>query len=342
MSRSFFTTLIAGLILSCRLAAAGEAVDARAAMQAAVRADWEAQELRCGRVPQSPAAINAALQRTRALLEDLRQTGVTELTSDAAALQRLAERAGCAGSMNEASRRELYDEIRTLGRDVAFKNPLVASQPILFMKRHRAVGYMPYEYLGWYYAYGYDPTNGAKDPRFRTPPTGGGIFVLERPGRSMRIKELTAGQFPAGHFVTLSLSFDAQTVYFAFADPTGQDPYTLPHYQQTTAQPRVKYNSFHIYAMDADGRNLRQLTDGPNDDFDPCPLPDGGIAFESTRTVGTWRCPTSNCEFSTSGWTRTCPFSAPMKSTTSQPNGKALRSSPHHSSEPQRGQHIPK
>ena len=43
----------------------------------------------------------------------------------------------------------------------------MTSRPILFMTRHRAVGYMLYEYLGWYYAYGYDPTNGAKDPRFR-------------------------------------------------------------------------------------------------------------------------------------------------------------------------------
>ena len=38
------------------------------------------------------------------------------------------------------------------------------------------------------------------------------------------------------------------------------------------------------------GPNLRQLTDGCNDDFDPCPLPDGGIAFMSTRRGGFGRC----------------------------------------------------
>jgi hypothetical protein len=42
--------------------------------------------------------------------------------------------------------------------------------------------------------------------------------------------------------------------------------------------------------MDADGTNLRQLTDGPYDDFDPCPLPDGGVAFMSTRRGGFGRC----------------------------------------------------
>jgi hypothetical protein len=42
--------------------------------------------------------------------------------------------------------------------------------------------------------------------------------------------------------------------------------------------------------MDADGANLRRLTDGPNDDFDPCPLPDGSVAFMSTRRGGFGRC----------------------------------------------------
>jgi hypothetical protein len=42
--------------------------------------------------------------------------------------------------------------------------------------------------------------------------------------------------------------------------------------------------------MNSDGSNLRQLTDGPDDDFDPCPLPDGGIAFESTRRGSKLRC----------------------------------------------------
>ncbi len=36
-------------------------------------------------------------------------------------------------------------------------------------------------------------------------------------------------------------------------------------------------------AMEADGSGLRQLTDGPFHDYYPCPLPDGGLAFISTR-----------------------------------------------------------
>ena len=114
--------------------------------------------------------------------------------------------------------------------------------------------------------------------------------MLEDPGQTMRTRELTAGQLPPGHFVTLALSFDARTIYFAFADPSGTDPYTLPHFQQAPAAPGVKYNTFHIYAVDVRRQEPSATDRGPNDDFDPCPLPDGVIAFESTRRGSKLRC----------------------------------------------------
>jgi hypothetical protein len=39
----------------------------------------------------------------------------------------------------------------------------------------------------------------------------------------------------------------------------------------------------HLYEINADGTGLRQLTSGPYDDIEPTYLPDGGIAFVSTR-----------------------------------------------------------
>jgi hypothetical protein len=44
-----------------------------------------------------------------------------------------------------------------------------------------------------------------------------------------------------------------------------------------------KSEYFHLYVIDADGTGLRQLTTGPFDDIEPCWLPDGGIAFGTTR-----------------------------------------------------------
>ncbi|HJN12406.1 MAG TPA: discoidin domain-containing protein [Pirellulaceae bacterium] len=40
---------------------------------------------------------------------------------------------------------------------------------------------------------------------------------------------------------------------------------------------------YHLYEIDLDGGNLRQLTDGPYDDIEPCYLPDGKIVFVSSR-----------------------------------------------------------
>jgi hypothetical protein len=41
--------------------------------------------------------------------------------------------------------------------------------------------------------------------------------------------------------------------------------------------------AFHLYEIDSDGGNIRQLTDGKYDDIEPCYLPDGGIMFVSGR-----------------------------------------------------------
>jgi hypothetical protein len=40
---------------------------------------------------------------------------------------------------------------------------------------------------------------------------------------------------------------------------------------------------YHLYEINVDGTDLRQLTDGPYDDFEPAYLPDGGIVFCSSR-----------------------------------------------------------
>ena len=59
------------------------------------------------------------------------------------------------------------------------------------------------------------------------------------------------------------VDYDGHTILFSHR-PSGTDHY-------------------HLYQIQADGTGLRQITDGPWDDFEPCRLPDGDIAFVSTR-----------------------------------------------------------
>jgi hypothetical protein len=244
----------------------GGSSDARG-LRSMVEADWAAQEARRGREVHAPKAITDALRSARRLIERLEDVPVDlDLAADRRALADLGREAQRLDSLDNPARRALYLRIRALGRRVALRNPLLAGRPLLFMKRRRFTTQMLHEYLGYFYDYG--------------DIDGGGLFVLKQPGSSLELRDLTARAFPRGNFTTLALSFDAKTVYFAYAERAGEKP---DFYS-------ARRRCFHIFAMDADGEQLRRLTRGPYDDFDPCPLPDGGIAFVSTRRGGFGRC----------------------------------------------------
>lgn len=232
-----------------------------------VEADWAAQEERRGRSPQSREAIRDVLDRAARVLEDLRVApGAPDLAADASALGRLRDEAGGLDTLDDAARGALYHKARALAREVALKNPRLAGRPVVFMKRRRFVCQMLHEYLGYYYQ----------------DIACGGVFVLEEPGRSLKTRDLIRGRLAPGSFATLALSYDARTVYFAYAEQAAEKPdFYAP-------QPGRRY--FHIYAVGADGDSLRPLTRDEWDDFDPCPLPDGGLAFMSWRRGGFCRC----------------------------------------------------
>ena len=46
---------------------------------------------------------------------------------------------------------------------------------------------------------------------------------------------------------------------------------------------RIRREGYQVYAVNADGSGLRQLTSGPHHNYNACWLPDGGIVFLSTR-----------------------------------------------------------
>lgn len=249
-----------------RLTAAENATEATD-LQAMVEADWAAQEVRLGRTAGSSASIQEALRRTRLLLADLAaRPDAPDLAVESTALERLDATAKGVDGLDADGRLRLYREIRRVCREAALKNPLVAGRPIVFMKRARYVCQMLHEYIAYFNQFG---------DKF-----GGGVFVLEQPGRSLATRDLIAGRLPQGCYASLALSNDGRLVYFAFAERTKEKP--------VFGSADQRY--YHVFSLDlADGR-IRQLTDGPYDDTDPCPLPDGGIALLSTRRGGYTRC----------------------------------------------------
>ena len=153
----------------------------------------------------------------------------------------------------------LYLATRRAKRQLFFRDPaLTPLERILFAKRHPFLESHNYS----------EHLDGILEP-------GGGVCVLHVPrdeqGRFRpdlaRIEQLFDGN--QGIVRDPVSDFDAQTIYFAYRP------------DQPSVQGWASY--WHLYAMNTDGSGLRQLTDGPYHDFDAVCLPDGGLAFHTTR-----------------------------------------------------------
>ena len=261
---------VAGLLVCCSCAAAATAETGQSGIRAQVEADWALQEKRLGHKPGEPEAIRVAMKRAEQLLadrsQDPRSGQSSAIRSAQAAIEHFRSDIAAMDTLDADGRLALYHRLRWTARELALGNPAVTGQPLVFMKRHRFVCQMLHEYMGYFCDYG--------------DVAGGGVFVLEEPGRSFKTRDLIAGRLPRGNYATLAMSYDGRRVYFAFAERAPKKP------EFYSADRR----GFHLYAVNTDGSGLRQLTDGCEDDFDPCPLPDGGIAFMSTRRGGFVRC----------------------------------------------------
>jgi len=90
---------------------------------------------------------------------------------------------------------------------------------------------------------------------------GGGLYVLSPRQPETAPVELVAS--PKGQILDCDLDYDGQKILFSMRRGMGK--------------------GYHVYTINVDGTGLKQLTDGEWHDYNPCWLPDGGIAFLTTR-----------------------------------------------------------
>ncbi len=258
-------------------------------------------------LPADRDPADVVLRRTTRLLADLkRMSSSPNLAPLEKELDQLRAECKKIDVADKAARRSLFNQLCGLRRKISFANPLLDFDRILFIKRHLSV----YNHMcDQYYAI--------------TARPGGGLFVLNDPfgpepnahdvladsvvqrGR-LKGQKLTGGSSvppmlsydgvgnitgpdqEGGSFLSPDLSYDGKTILFAFTECNGDK-----HHYHHTDPNRGHWHEgrcFHVFKVNVDGTGLEQLTDGTWNDFDPCWLPNGRIAFMTERRGGYLRC----------------------------------------------------
>ena len=264
----------------------------------------------------SPASLIAAsdrdpaevvLRRTGVLLDHLRALAGCPDTADfQRQLDVLKKEAASIAVKEAAARYDLYVRACQLRRKVAFANPLLDFDRLLFLTKYRP-NRGDHHMVDQYYGFNAQP--------------GGSLYVLNSPwSEAPQATDLMATStvengrlqgkpLAGGAFNTLELDYDGQTVAFAYsecapvpddADWTTQPPRwspQIPQYEKRSYYYWSPQRTFNLYTATLDANdqavkltNLRPLVDSPVNEFDPCYLPNGRIAFMSERRGGYLRC----------------------------------------------------
>ncbi|NLX55379.1 MAG: hypothetical protein GXY58_09730 [Planctomycetaceae bacterium] len=252
--------------------------------------------------------VDVVLRRTAALLAHLqRMPNAPQLDTHAASLRQLGERNRAVELADREGRQALFVDVCRVRRAIALSNPLLNFDEILFIKRHRAL----YDHMcDQYYGMAAAPGGGlyvlsdpfGAQPQVRDvlehatvasparlagqPLSGGPVGPLTVTFDGMGNRQGTEGQ--GGTFLSPDLSYDGHRIVFAYVENTGD--MTHRHHVDPRQGHWAEGRCYHVFSVNTDGSDLRQLTDGTWNDFDPCWLPNGRIAFISERRGGYLRC----------------------------------------------------
>jgi hypothetical protein len=250
---------------------------------------------------------DVVLRRTAALLADLKRTSAAPaLASAEQELAKLQAANASTDVKNADARYALYADACRVRRQIALANPLLSFDKLLFLKRHRCL----YDHMcDQYYGMAARP--------------GGGLFVLSGAfGPKPELRDVLADSVVAngrlkgqklsggpnnppplsfdgggnvhgpetegGAFLSPDLSYDGNSVVFAFVECKGDPRHR--HHTDPSRGHWAEGRCYHVFKANVDGSGLEQLTDGTWNDFDPCWLPNGRIAFMSERRGGYLRC----------------------------------------------------
>ncbi len=251
--------------------------------------------------------LDVVLRRTAALLDDLkRMPQAPDLAVPAKELHALRAEAERLPVAKAEARYALYEQACRLRRRVAFANPLLDFAQLLFLKRHRSLtNHMCDQYYGMTAQPGgglyvltnpFGPNPTLRDVLAGSVVTNGrlkGAKLSGGPGKAYRLSydwvgNLSGETTEGGAFLSPDLSYDGKSILFAYVECQGDRRHH--HHTDPKRGHWTEGRCYHVFQVGVDGSHLTQLTDGTWNDFDPCWLPNGRIAFISERRGGYLRC----------------------------------------------------
>jgi hypothetical protein len=162
--------------------------------------------------------------------------------------------------LSQGDDQNYYLTVRQAKRSLFFRDPDISpASAILFAKRNHYIESHNYS----------EHLDGVLKP-------GGGVYMLNIP------RDANGRLTPEYGDITEIFNADGGIV----REPVANYPADKIYFSYRPAKPLIdNWNAYwNIYEMNGDGHDLRQITNGPFHDFDPVCLPDGGIAFNSTRS----------------------------------------------------------
>ena len=174
------------------------------------------------------------------------------------------------------ARMALYREARWLARRVAFSNPRLQFDKLLFVKRFTQETYpdVCLNHMPW------------------VSRPGGDICILSMAGPEAegKVTTLLNGRLGPGHVHGIDLWWDADRIVFGYAKARSNQPPAGWLDRRTNFDLRRSEEPIHLFEMNVDGSGLRQLTRGEWSDLDPTYCPNGDIVFVSERCGYSLQC----------------------------------------------------
>lgn len=229
--------------------------------------------------------LDVVVRRTTVLLSTLSSfpNAPAKLADVSKELGILAEEAKSLSPDAVEGRYNLYERVCQVRRKIAFANPLLNFDEILFIARKPVT-----------FPHCCDQFYGVCQQ------AGGGVMVLKNSfGSNPSVRNALSNSVVAngrlagktltgGAFTTPALSFDARRIAFAYVEGTGKTGHD--HHTDSSRGHWDAGRCLHVFSANFDGSDLRMLTDGTWNDFDPCFMPSGRIAFITERRGGYLRC----------------------------------------------------